>query len=85
MISYGGVTFAEKPNDKNTFGVIMLKRGIGLGYDGVIIAFYSKYAFYVEHRNVIKEYPFMELSEADAFLISPNESPPPTSNTVALS
>lgn len=58
---------------KSSFGIVMLERGIGLGYDGVIMAYYPDYASYVKHRNTIKAYPFIELSEADAFLINLND------------
>lgn len=50
--------------------IVMLERGLGLGYDGVIIAFYEDYATYMEHKNKIRQYPFLELSEVESFLIS---------------
>jgi DNA-binding Lrp family transcriptional regulator len=61
---------ARKDLAESTFGVVMLERGIGLGYDGVIIAYYKDYSSYVEHKNFIKKYPFVEFSESDAFLIN---------------
>jgi hypothetical protein len=51
-------------------GVVMLERGMGLGYDGVIMSFYKKYADYVRHMSKIREYPFIESSEVESFLIS---------------
>lgn len=48
----------------------MLERGMGLGYDGVTIAFYKNYSNYMEHINAIKEYLFVETSEIDSFLIN---------------
>lgn len=32
----------------------MLERDMGLGYDGVMIAFYRNYSNYMEHINAIK-------------------------------
>jgi DNA-binding Lrp family transcriptional regulator len=54
-------------------GIVMLERGIGLGYDGVVMAYYPDYASYMQQRNLLKEFPFLEPSEADAFLINLND------------
>jgi DNA-binding Lrp family transcriptional regulator len=51
-------------------GIILLERGIGLGYDGVIVSLYKDYATYTEHRNEIRQYPFLEVSDVEGFLIS---------------
>jgi DNA-binding Lrp family transcriptional regulator len=56
--------------EKSKFGVTMLERGIGLGYDGVLIGLYEDYATYTEHRNRLKEYPFLEVAGVEGFLIS---------------
>jgi DNA-binding Lrp family transcriptional regulator len=56
--------------EKSSFGVIMLERGIGLGYDGVLMGLYEDYAAYTEHRNRLKEYPFLEVADVEGFLIS---------------
>ena len=56
--------------EKSHFGIIMLERGIGLGYDGVLIGLYKDYAKYAEHRNILKQYPFLEVSDVEGFLIS---------------
>lgn len=55
---------------EGNFEIVMLERGLGLGYDGVIVAFYEDYATYMEHKNKIRQYPFLELSEVESFLIS---------------
>jgi DNA-binding Lrp family transcriptional regulator len=52
------------------FGIIMLERGLGLGYDGVIISFYEDFAKYSEHKGVLMQYPFLEFSDIQTFLIS---------------
>jgi hypothetical protein len=48
----------------------MLERGLGLGYDGVIIACYKDYSDYVDHKKVLAFYPFLEISDLEGFLIS---------------
>jgi DNA-binding Lrp family transcriptional regulator len=55
---------------KSRFGTIMLERGMGLGYDGVIVSFYKNYSNYMEHMNTIKEYALIELAEIDSFIIN---------------
>jgi DNA-binding Lrp family transcriptional regulator len=52
------------------FGIVMLERGIGLKYDGVIMCFYRNYSEYTEHHAEISKYPFVELSELAGFLIN---------------
>jgi len=55
---------------KSSFGVVMLERGIGLGHDGVIAAYYRDYSDYANHKKILREYPFLEISDMDGFLIS---------------
>lgn len=54
----------------NRFGIVMLERGLGLRYDGVIMAFYKDYSDYSEHKKALKEYSFLELGDIEGFLIS---------------
>jgi DNA-binding Lrp family transcriptional regulator len=55
---------------ENRFGIVMLERGLGLRYDGVIMAFYKDYSDYSEHKKALKEYSFLELGDIEGFLIS---------------
>jgi sulfur relay (sulfurtransferase) DsrF/TusC family protein len=48
----------------------MLERGLGLGYDGVIMAFYKDYSEHLEHVKVLHRYPFLDLYGVESFLIS---------------
>jgi hypothetical protein len=48
----------------------MLERGLGLGFDGVIISFYEDFAAYMEHKNVLKQYDFLGFFDIETFLIS---------------
>jgi DNA-binding Lrp family transcriptional regulator len=52
------------------FGMLMAERGLGLGYDGVFISLYRSYSDYSRHMDAIKQYPFVELSSSDSFLIN---------------
>jgi DNA-binding Lrp family transcriptional regulator len=55
---------------KREFGIIMVERGIGLGYDGVVVALYEDYGAYLKHRDNLKSFPFLELSDIDSFVIN---------------
>jgi DNA-binding Lrp family transcriptional regulator len=60
----------EQALAKSRFGIVMLERGLGLGYDGVIVAYYRDYSDYAEHKKVVATFPFLEISNMEAFLIS---------------
>jgi DNA-binding Lrp family transcriptional regulator len=36
---------------ESKFPIVMLERGMGLGYDGVLVSVYENYASYTEHMN----------------------------------
>jgi DNA-binding Lrp family transcriptional regulator len=55
---------------KSSFGIVLLERGLGLGYDGVIIAYYRDYSDYTNHKKILRQYPFLEISDMEGFLIS---------------
>ena len=54
------------------FPIIMLERGMGLGYDGVLVSLYDNYISYTEHMNILRTYPFLELGHMESFIISLN-------------
>jgi DNA-binding Lrp family transcriptional regulator len=58
---------------QSRFVILSLERGLGLRRDAVMICLYKDYASYVEHRNVIREFPFIEPSDVDSFLVDLND------------
>lgn len=52
------------------FPIIMLERGMGLGYDGVLVSLYDNYTSYTEHMNMLRTFPFLELAHMESFIIS---------------
>lgn len=68
---------------------IMFERGLGLGYDGVIVSFHEDYSSYIRFRKRIGEHCPLDISGTEAFLISlDTESqygPPLTFATLAQS
>jgi DNA-binding Lrp family transcriptional regulator len=58
---------------KTPYVILMLERGIGIGRDAVMVCLYKDYASYAEHRNMIRDFPFIESSNIDSFLIDLND------------
>ncbi|MGD0978158.1 MAG: winged helix-turn-helix transcriptional regulator [Candidatus Bathyarchaeia archaeon] len=55
------------------FVILLLERGLGLSRDAVMICLYKNYASYAEHRNIIREFPYITPSDVDSFLIDLND------------
>lgn len=58
---------------KDPFGVVLIHRGIGMGYDSVIVSFHQNYASYDTFRNHVKRMMGESITEMNAFLISLEE------------
>jgi DNA-binding Lrp family transcriptional regulator len=64
---------AKERVQQSSFGIVMLERGIGLGFDGVIVSLYKDYSDYAKHGIAIQDFPFIEGSRSEAFLINLND------------
>lgn len=58
---------------KSRFVILMLERGIGYEHDAVMVCLYKDYSSYVEHINVIKQFPYITPDKVDSFLIDLND------------
>ena len=61
---------AQKSLKRSPFATIMLERGQGLGYDGVIISYHENYTSYVKLRRILRQHTFLDLSHIETFMIS---------------
>jgi DNA-binding Lrp family transcriptional regulator len=70
---------------KNPFGVVLIHRGIGLGYDSVLVSFHQNYASYDAYRNYVKHTMGASITEMNTFLINieKNNTLPPTFSFIA--
>ncbi len=70
---------------KEPSGVVLIHRGIGLGYDSVIVSFHHDYASYDAFRKHAKHSMGASITEMNAFLISieENNTLPPTFSFLA--
>jgi len=64
---------AEKSLKRSPFATVMLERGQGLGYDGVIISYHKNYTSYIELRKILRQHTFLDLSNIETFMISLND------------
>jgi DNA-binding Lrp family transcriptional regulator len=60
---------ADERLEKTRYHVLMLERGAGLGFDGVVLSLHGNYASYNDFRNQLRQYPFFE-PNIESFLIS---------------
>jgi len=56
--------------EQSQFGIVMLERGIGLGFDACIISIYRDYSEYAEHTKAIRAFPFIDISKIETFIIN---------------
>jgi len=64
---------ADSVKDKQ-FEFIMLERGDGLGYDGVVISLHENYASYLKVLEWLRQFDFLELKKINSFLINLEDS-----------
>jgi len=64
-----GKTFADSVKDKQ-FEFIMLERGDGLGFDGVVISLHEDYASYLKVLEWLRQFDFLEMKKINSFLIN---------------
>ena len=66
---------------RDPFGVVMIHRGMGLGYDAVLVSFHHDYASYDAFRGFVKQFIGASITEMNVFLINLDEEKstlPPT-------
>ena len=50
--------------------IVMLERGIGMGYDGVLMSYHKDYASYTTYLNKLRELDYLDFSRIDSFVIN---------------
>ena len=64
-----GKTLADSVKEKH-FEFIMLERGDGLGFDGVVISLHEDYASYLKVSEWLRQFDFLEVKRINSFLIN---------------
>jgi DNA-binding Lrp family transcriptional regulator len=60
---------AESVKEKQ-FEFIMLERGHGLGFDGVVISLHEDYSSYLKVLEWLRQFDFLKVDKSDSFLIN---------------
>ena len=71
---------------RNPFGVVLIQRGMGLGYDAAIVSFHQNYSSYDKFRSYAKHTMGASITEMNTFLINLEEEKstlPPTFSFLA--
>lgn len=55
---------------KTRLETVMIERGVGLGYDGILMSYHKDYTSYQKYMDALKEQPYLNLSKIDSFLIN---------------
>ena len=58
---------------ETAYEVILDERGMGMGYDGIIVSFHRSYSEYTDFKKWIAQMPFMDPSKLDSFLLDLND------------
>jgi DNA-binding Lrp family transcriptional regulator len=72
MLNEARRKFVQSFNEE-AFEVILDERGMGLGYDGVIVSFHRDYAEYAQFKRWLAEMPFIDAAKLDSFIIDLND------------
>jgi DNA-binding Lrp family transcriptional regulator len=66
---------------REPFGIMLIHRGMGLGYDSVIVSFHQNYSSFDDFRNHVKQSMGESIIEMNVFLVNvaeENNTLPPT-------
>ena len=62
-----------KSFDETASEVILDERGMGMGYDGIIVSFHRSYSEYNDFKKWLAQMPFIDSSKLDSFLLDLND------------
>ncbi len=68
------ITTAAEEVNKKVFPDLLIERGIGLGFNGIIITLHRNYSNYTEQVNYTKSRPFVQTNRVESFLIDLKDS-----------
>jgi DNA-binding Lrp family transcriptional regulator len=61
---------AKEHLKENSLEIMMVERGMGLGYDGVFVSLHEDYTSYLKFKNRVTQDAHLEASSTESFLIS---------------
>jgi DNA-binding Lrp family transcriptional regulator len=69
---------------KKVFPDLLMERGLGLGFDGLIITLHRSYSDYLEQLNYTRSQPFVQADRVESFLVDLKEAVHYRSLTLSL-
>ncbi len=60
---------ANKYATKTGFDTVMAVRGMGCGYDAVILSFHENYSAFLERLREIKQFPSIDVEHVESFIV----------------
>ena len=64
---------ANKAAGKTGFDTVMAVRGMGCGYDAVVLSFHENYSAFLERLREIKQFPHIDVEQIDSFIVDLND------------
>jgi DNA-binding Lrp family transcriptional regulator len=61
---------AKEEVDKKIFPDLLIERGLGLGFDGVIVTLHRNYSDYVDQVAYTKSRPFVKADRVEGFMVN---------------
>lgn len=77
---------AKEHLKENSLEIVMVERGMGLGYDAIFVSLHEDYTSYLKFKNKVSQDAHLEASGIESFLISLSYEPhfrPLTFSTLA--
>jgi DNA-binding Lrp family transcriptional regulator len=64
---------AKERLKEKTLEVILVEKGIGLGFNGVFVSLHKNYTSYIEFKNDLNQDIYLDSSSIESFLVSLND------------
>jgi len=64
---------ANRHATKTGFDTVMAVRGMGCGYDAVILSFHENYSAFLERLREIKQFPQIDVEQINSFIVDLND------------
>jgi hypothetical protein len=60
---------ADKYAAKTGFDTVMAVRGMGCGYDAVVLSYHENYSAFLERLREIKQFPSIDVEHVESFIV----------------
>jgi len=64
---------AKESLEPGPFEIVMLERGIGLGFEGVVISYHEDYSTYTKFLQWLRQFDFLKVDRIQSFLVNLND------------